>query len=201
MKESRHFMDYGAILRKRRTIRFYQNKSVAEKHLINMVAAALHAPSAANNLPLRYTVVRDPDLVQAVFYHTKYGGRVTPRRSPEWNVNAPRAFIAVSAVKNGSQISNMVYADAGAAIMSMQFQAVAENLGTCWIGAFNARETTQILAIPDSEQLIFLLAVGHPAENPVEDQIRSGESVAYYLDEYDRLHVPKYELEAVTRIL
>lgn len=194
-------MDYEAILRKRRTIRFYQNKSVAEKHLTNMVAAALHAPSAANNLPLRYTIVRNADLVQAVFYQTKYAGRITPRRSPEWGVNAPTAFIAVSAVKNGPQISSMVYADAGAAIMSMQFQAVAENLGTCWIGAFNVKETAQYLAIPDNEQLIFLLAVGHPAETPVEDQIRIDESVAYYLDEYDRLHVPKYELEAVTRIL
>ena len=194
-------MNYDAVLLKRRTIRFYQQKPVAEKHLVKMVEAALHAPSAANNLPLRYTIVRNSDLVQAVFYHTKYGGRVTPRRSPEWKVNAPTAFIAVSAVKNGPSISPMVYADSGAAIMSMQFAAVQENLGTCWIGAFNAKEVSEILAIDGSEQLIFLLAVGHPAETPVEDAIEAGESVAYYLDEYDRLHVPKYKLEAVTRIL
>ena len=194
-------MDYNAILSKRRTIRFYQQKKVAEKHLIKMVEAALHAPSAANNLPLRYTIVRNDDLVQAVFYHTKYGGRVTPRRSPEWGVNAPRAFIGISAVKNGPEISSSVYADSGAAIMSMQFAATAENLGTCWIGAFNAKEVSSILQIPGNEQLIYLLAVGHPAENPVEDLIQSGESVAYYLDEYDRLHVPKYSVEAVTRVL
>jgi len=95
----------------------------------------------------------------------------------------------------------MAYADSGAAIMSMQFAAVAENLGTCWIGAFNAKEVSNFLAIPENEQLIFLLAVGHPAEKPVEDVIQSNESVAYYLDEYDNLHVPKYALEAVTRIL
>jgi len=166
-----------------------------------MVESACHAPSAANNQVLRYTIVRNPDLVQAVFYHTKYAGRVTPRRSPEWGVNAPSAFIAVSAVKNGPSISPMVYADAGAALMSMQFSAVEEGLGCCWIGAFNAREVTEILAIDPSEQLIFLLAVGHPAEKPVEDTIEISESVAYYLDEYDCLHVPKYKVEAVTRIL
>ena len=193
-------MNYSALLLKRRTIRFYQQKPVAEKHLVKMVEAALHAPSAANNLPLRYTIVRNADLVQAVFYNTKYGGRVTPKRSPEWGVNAPTAFIAVSAVKNGAEISPMVYADSGAAIMSMQFAAVEENLGTCWIGAFNSKEVTDILEIPANEKLIFLLAVGHPAETPVEDQINIDESVAYYLDEYDRLHVPKYKLEAVTRI-
>ena len=193
-------MNYDAILLKRRTIRFYQQKPVAEKHLIKMVEAALHAPSAANNLPLRYTIVRNSDLVQAVFYHTKYGGRVTPKRSPKWGVNAPTAFIAISVVKNGPDVSPMIYADSGAAIMSMQFAAVQENLGTCWIGAFNAKEVTEMLEIPSNEKLIFLLAVGHPAENPVEDIIDSGENVAYYLDNYDRLHVPKYKVEAVTRI-
>ena len=194
-------MDYSALLRKRRSIRFFRQMNVAEKHLIKMVEAACHAPSAANNQVLRYTIVRNMDLVQAVFYHTKYAGRVTPRRSPEWGVNAPTAFIALSAVKNGPAISPMVYADAGAAIMSMQFAALEENLGTCWIGAFNAREVTEILQIDPAEQLIFLLAVGHPAENPVEDTIEANESVAYYLDEYDCLHVPKYKADAITRIL
>ena len=184
-------MDFGAILRKRRTIRFYQKKSVAEKHLIAMVEAALHAPSAANNQMLRYTVIRNEDLVQAVFYHTRYGGRV----------NAPTAFIAVSAVKSNGQLGSMVYADAGAAIMSMLFQAVAENLGACWLGAFNGKEVAKLIETPDSEQLIFLVAVGHPAETPLEEQISIDESVAYYLDEFNRLHVPKYTLEAVTRIL
>ena len=193
-------MNYSDLLRKRRTIRFYRQMPVAEKHLLKLVEAACHAPSAANNQVLRYTIVRNPDLVQAVFYHTKYAGRVTPKRSPEWGVNAPTAFIAVSAVKNGPEVSPMVYADSGAAIMSMQFAAVQENLGTCWIGAFNAKEVTEILEIPSNEKLIFLLAVGHPAETPVEDQIDIEENVAYYLDTYDRLHVPKYKLEAVTRI-
>ena len=194
-------MNYSDLLRKRRTIRFYRQMPVAEEHLLKMISAACHAPSAANNQVLRYTVVRNPDLVQAVFYHTKYAGRVTPKRSPEWGVNAPTAFIALSAVKNTPALSPMVYADAGAAVMSMAFQAVEEKLGTCWIGAFNAKEVTKILEIDKSEELIYLLAVGHPAENPVEDRITAGEGVAYYVDEYNTLHVPKYTAEAVTRIL
>lgn len=194
-------MDFSAILRKRRTIRFYRQMPVAEKHLLKLVESACHAPSAANNQVLRYTVVRNPDRVQALFYNTSYAGRVTPRRSPQWGVNAPTAFIAISAVKNGPVLSNMVYADAGAAVMSISFAAVEEKLGCCWIGAFKAKEVTELLAIPETEQIIFLVAVGHPAETPVEDTIQQGESVAYYLDEFDRLHVPKYSAEAITRIL
>ncbi len=194
-------MNFSALLNKRRTIRFYKRMNVAEEHLKNLVEAARHAPSAANNQILRYTLVRNADLVQAVFYHTNWGGRVKPRRTPEWGVNAPSAFIAVSAVKNGPELTPMAYADAGAAIMSMEFAAVEANLGTCWIGAFKVREVSELLNIPPREQLLFLLAVGHPAENPVEDTITAEESVAYYLDEYNTLHVPKYTFEAVARIL
>lgn len=194
-------MNFSAILAKRRTIRFYRQMKVAEEHLIRMIEAACQAPSAANNQVLRYTAVRNSDLVQAVFYHTKYAGRVTPKRSPEWGYNAPTAFIAISAVKTAPQLSNMVYADAGAAIMSMQFQAIEEKLGTCWIGAFNGKEVSAILEIPENQQLLYLLAVGHPAERPVADTIESDGDVAYYLDEFDTLHVPKYSVQAVTRVL
>ena len=156
-------MNYSAILTKRRTIRFYQQKSVAEKHLLKMVEAACHAPSGANNQVLRYTIVRNRDLVQAIFYHTRYGGRVTPKRSPEWGVNAPTAFIAISAVKNGEAINSSVYADAGAAIMSMQFQAVEENLGTCWICAFEKKQLNEVMQVkaPWSVEAITPLGYGN----------------------------------------
>lgn len=194
-------MDFKEICRRRRTVRFYQHKNVALEHLIAMIDCARRAPSAANNQILRYTVVRNPDLVQAVFLHTAWGGRVTPRRSPEWGRNAPAAFIAVSALRSGPVLPQMAYADAGAAIMTMQYAAADAGLGSCWIGAFKVKEVGAILAVPAKEQLIFLLAVGHPAEKPVMDEIEADGSVAYYLDEDDTLHVPKYSVKAVTRIL
>ena len=110
-------MDFQELCRRRRTIRFYQRRNVAVEHLAAMVDLARRAPSAANNQILRYTIVRNPDLVQAVFLHTAWAGRVTPKRSPEWGHNAPAAFIAVSALRNGPVLPQMAYADAGAAII------------------------------------------------------------------------------------
>lgn len=193
-------MDFKELCRRRRTVRFYQKKPVALEHLIHLVDLARRVPSASNNQILRYTIVRDPDLVQAVFLNTAWGGRVTPRRSPEWGHNAPTAFIAVSAVRTGEKLSVMAYADAGAAIMTMQYGAVDAGLASCWLGAFKGKEVTELLAVPPEEQLIFLLAVGHGAEQPVMDEIEAGESVAYYLDTFDTLHVPKYSVKAITRI-
>ena len=194
-------MDFKVLAARRRTVRFYQRKAVAEEHLLHLIDVARRAPSAANNQILRYTVVRNPDRVQAVFLHTAWAGRVKPKRTPEWGFNAPPAFIAVSAVKNGPTLPPLAYADAGAAIMAMQYAATDANLGSCWIGAFKAREVAALLEIPDSEQLLFLLAVGHPAEAPVQDEIGMGDDVGYYLDTFDVLHVPKYSVKAITRIL
>ena len=170
-------MNYSAILAKRRTIRFYQQKSVAEKHLVKMIEAACHAPSGANNQVLRYTIVRNKDLVQAVFYHTKYGGRVTPKRSPEWGVNAPAAFIAVSAVKNGEAINSSVYADAGAAIMSMQFQAVEENLGTCWICAFEKAKMNQVMQVQAPWSVEAITPLGYANQPPRELQYKALDAI------------------------
>ena len=194
-------MEFKTVAQRRRTVRFYQNKPVAEEHLLQLVDLARRAPSAANNQILRYTIVRTPDLVQAVFLHTAWAGRVKPKRTPEWGFNAPPAFIAVSAVRNGAAPAPMAYADAGAAIVTMQYAATDARLGSCWIGAFKAKEVTALLEIPAQEQLLFLLAVGHPAETPVQDEIEMGDDVGYYLDTFAVLHVPKYSVRAITRVL
>ena len=65
-------MDYSALLKKRRSIRFYQQKPVAEKHLVKMVQAALHAPSAANNQVLRYTIIRNQEVVSGTLIFIEF---------------------------------------------------------------------------------------------------------------------------------
>ena len=58
-------MEFKELCRRRRTVRFYQKKTVALEHLTGLIDLARRVPSASNNQILRYTIVRDPDLVQA----------------------------------------------------------------------------------------------------------------------------------------
>ncbi|MBO5644455.1 MAG: nitroreductase family protein, partial [Lentisphaeria bacterium] len=79
--------------------------------------------------------------------------------------------------------------------------AAADNgLGCCWIGAFNKEEAKKILSLGDDTDLHFLVAVGYPAESPVYDDVNAGDSVAYYLDDNDLLHVPKIKTEDIVTI-
>ena len=141
-------MDFMELL-ERRTIRFFRQEPVPEADLRKMLDAARRASCGANAQILRYMVIRDPELVEKVFYCTAYAGKVKPRRSPVWGVNAPLTFIALLA--------------------------------------------------PEGLQVRYLLAVGYPAElYPVQDEIGPDGNPDYYLDAEDRLHVPKYTVDALT---
>jgi nitroreductase len=48
----------------------------------------------------------------------------------------------------------------------MTLQAVAEGLGTCWIGAFDEKKVKKILNIPESVRVVMLLSIGYPKVIP-----------------------------------
>jgi len=83
----------------------------------------------------------------------------------------------------------------GAAFLSMSLAAQGIGLGTCWLGAFRKEEVAKILMVPNDRELLYLMAIGYPDETPVSEDIRGDESVKYYLDENDVLHVPKIRAE------
>ena len=41
-----------------------------------------------------------------------------------------------------------------------------EGLGTCWVGAFDEKEVSKILNLPDNLHPIAIIPVGYPAEKP-----------------------------------
>jgi len=52
------------------------------------------------------------------------------------------------------------------AVDHMTLAAVAEGLGTCWIGAFYEDQVKQILGIPPAVRVVQLLALGYPKSIP-----------------------------------
>ena len=89
-------MDFSEILQ-RRTIRFFEQRPVPESAFRQLIDAARRASCGANTQQLRYQVIRDPELVAAIFPFTAYAARVKPGRDPIPGKTAPPAFIAVLA--------------------------------------------------------------------------------------------------------
>ncbi|MBQ9088363.1 MAG: nitroreductase family protein [Lentisphaeria bacterium] len=187
-------MEYAALLKQRRTVRLFRQEAVADETLAALVDAARVASCASNKQRLRYIVVRTPELVLEVLKHTRWAGLVQPRRTPQPGVTSPAAFIVITTTE--SELSELLCADAGAAVQSMEFAACDAGLGCCWLGAID-REAIE--ALLGCEKIVYLAAVGYPAETPCSVDVAASDSVAYYIDENDTLTVPKIRLEDVMK--
>ncbi len=184
-------------LKTRRTIRLYSQKPVPDPLLAALIDAARMSPVAMNSQTLRYVVARTPSLVSRILAQTAWAGLVRPRRTPVDGVSGPAAFIAVTAPKALADNPH-TYANAGAAIHAIQLAAHDMGLGSCWLGSFQPDETARLIALGDDQAILYLVAVGYPAESPVSEDISLSQSQHYYLDERDTLHVPKLSADAIT---
>jgi nitroreductase len=66
----------------------------------------------------------------------------------------------------GGVLRRMQYSliDIGIAGEHLALQAVAEGLGTCWLGWFNARAVRRTLGLPWSARIDVVFSLGYPAE-------------------------------------
>lgn len=185
-------MEYQELLKQRRTIRLFKQQPVPDELLARLVDAARVASCASNKQRLRYTVVRTPELVLEILRHTRWAGLVQPRRTPEPGVTSPAAFIVVTTTE--SELSELLCADAGAALQSIEFAATDAGLGCCWLGAIDREAIAGIL---NCGKIVYLAAVGFPAESPRSTDIPVTENCAYYLDGNGTLNVPKIRLQDI----
>lgn len=74
------------------------------------------------------------------------------------------AVVARTASKYGERASRYVHLEAGHAAQSLLLQAVALGLGGVPIGAFDDDGVQRVLALPQGEEPVYLIPIGHPAE-------------------------------------
>lgn len=185
-------MNINDAILKRRTIRRFQQRPIDRRVLIKLIDAARIAPSASNMQPLKYIIVDDKEVVDAIFDQVKWAAYIAPDGTPV-DDERPTAFIAVlidTSIKTGN-----CELDIGAACQNVFLSAIAEEIGTCWMGAINRNEIKKILNIPERYILNTVIALGYAAENPVIEDTK--DSINYYKDSDGVLHVPKRKLEDI----
>jgi nitroreductase len=177
----------------RRTTRKYMQKDVSEEVLSRCVDAARLSPSGANRQPLKYVIVDDQKLLTKVFSTLSWAGYLTDYQPSEEEM--PRAYVVILLDKN---IRKNPGHDAGIAAMSISMVAYDEGLGSCILGAVDREKLKKILNAPDSLDIVLVVALGYPAENPVVDKIKDAD-IRYWLDENGVLHVPKRDLKDIVK--
>ena len=172
-------MDIDEAISGRRSTREYKAEAVDEQTIRGLIDAAVHAPSAVNEQPWTFTVVRDQSVLDRISRDAKSHMLSTmPKDSlsdhfrsllsdPNFHIfyRAP-VLILISAIAQGSWIVE----DCALAAENLMLAAYAKGLGTCWVGFaqsfLNTPDGKKMLTLPAAWVPVAPIIVGYPKAAP-----------------------------------
>ncbi|MFO8081498.1 MAG: nitroreductase family protein [Armatimonadota bacterium] len=148
-------MDVMDAIEQRFSVRKFKDYEVEESKLRRVLEAARLAPSARNLQEWRFVVVQNADMREAL---------AEAANGQQFVAEAP-AVIVGCAVTSEHVMSCGLHCfpiDVSIAMAYMTLEAVEQDLGTCWIGAFNADKVRNLLDIPSDVIVVGLMPIGYP---------------------------------------
>ncbi len=176
-------MDVHEAIVKRRSVRAYSDRPIEPAVLEKLKAALRLAPSACNFQPWHFVFVSDAELRREL---------ARACHGQLWMAQAPLTVAACGlpqlAYKHMGGSGNSVDIDVTIALDHLTLAAVAEGLGTCWIGAFDEQAVKRLLAVPPQAKVVALTPVGYPASDdlihPVDPAARKHAREIFSRDRY-----------------
>jgi len=172
-------MDVMEAIYTRRAVREFTDEPVDEKALRKLIDAAIQAPSAVDQQPWSFCVVRDKALLARISRDAKaHMLRTSPvgllshhfrelLSDPNFDIfyHAP-VLIVISTVMEGP----WAVEDCSLAAENLMLAACAVGLGTCWIGFaqtwLGMPEGKAALNLPATYVPVVPIIVGHPKSTP-----------------------------------
>ena len=175
---------FSELIRSRRSIRKYQNKSVEREKVLQCIEAARLAPSAENVQPWRFIILDDPGLIKQLSNHA-FSGIYSPTRfaakAPVIIVILAKLDILANRIAKQIQDIHFYLIDIGIAGEHLVLQAQELGLGTCWIGWFNPRKIRKFLKIPRTHKIVSLISMGYPESCQLRPKKRHDrENIAWF---------------------
>lgn len=180
------------LITSRRSIRFFKQKEVSMSLIKKAVNCARLAPSAANLQFLEYLVVKRGGIKEKVFNCLRFAAYVAPKRNPPGN-KQPNFYIVLLINKERSQAPNL--RDIGASAENIILSLLSFGVGSCWMQNIDKESLNRILNVGQKYEIDSIIAGGFPDEAPELET--NSKNVKYWLDNKDRLHVPKRPLNDV----
>ena len=152
-------MNFLELASKRSSIRGYTAGDIDDSALKQILEAGRVAPSAANQQPCHFIVVRDPQQKQAL----------KDAYAKEWFWNAPAIIVVcIEPHKAWTRMDGKNYAtvDGAIAMDHMTLCATDLGLGSCWVGAFDSAKVKKILGLPEGIEPLAMTPLGKPAAEP-----------------------------------
>jgi nitroreductase len=168
-------MDINEAISGRRAARDFTAQAVDDETIRRLIDSAVRAPSASNEQPWTFTVVRDQALLDRVSDEAKSyllatlpAGPDSGRRRASLTDDSFQLFYhaPVLIVISGSAPRPWVAEDCALAAQNLMLAAYSVGLGTCWIGLargyLNTAEGKNALGLPASWVPVSPIIVGYP---------------------------------------
>ena len=168
-------MDIREAMAGRRAVREYRAEAVDEQTIRHLIADAVRAPSAMNEQPWSFTVVRDQTLLDRVSHESKAHMLATTPASAQpahfhsmldnaaFQIfyHAP-VLVWISAATEEA----LIVEDCSLAAQNLMLAAYAAGLGSCWIGLAQSYQNTPegkaALHLPAAWVQVAPIILGHP---------------------------------------
>lgn len=146
---------------KRASVRAFTDEAVTDDQVRAALRAAMAAPSGGNQQPWEFFVVRDAERRSRLSQVTKYAKPAAA---------APCAIVACMRTE-GLRFPHLVVQDMGAAVENLLLAVADMDLGAVWMGIAPDEEpmkaVADIVGAPEGMQPFAIVALGHPATQPV----------------------------------
>ncbi len=200
-------MDVCEVIKKRRSIRKFKLDPIPEEKIRLLLESARLAPSGTNTQPWRFIVIKDEETkkkLQKAAHNQRHIRRAPviiaccadlrtfkefPKRVDELIESGALpersrdVFIPhlEKGMKTVSKTSLIIAAAANVAIAAehIVLRAVELGLGTCWVRWYDDNTVKEILGIPEYVEVMALLPIGVPDENPKQRPRVSLEEITY----------------------
>lgn len=153
-------MDFMELARGRYSERFFDPRPVEREKLELILEAGRIAPTAHNNQPQRFYILRSPGALEKLRSVTRF------------HYNAPLALLvcydAETVWRNpddrGFDNYHSGEQDASIAAATMMYEAEALGVHSLWIRGFDSVAVSETFALPERIVPVMMLALGYPSE-------------------------------------
>lgn len=163
------------IIEKRYSVRGYEDRSVEDEKLQQVLKAAQLAPTGVNSQAFKIYVIDTK----------KHEQKLREVYDNDWFVEAPIVLAVVSKANDAWtrpwDLENLSEIDATIVMDHMILTATELGLGTCYIGAFHERPLIELLDLSEEYHPVLLTPLGYPDAKPRETTRKSIEELVEYI--------------------
>lgn len=139
----------------RTSIRKYLNKPVEDSKVEKILQAAMAAPSAGNQQPWEFYIIKDKNILKKLSQTSPYASCAA---------SAPVAFVACYRVN--CKMPEYAQIDLSASVENLLLEADSLGLGAVWLGIAPLKERMEavraVLSIPEDLEAFAIISCGYP---------------------------------------